>query len=314
MNFARGISNLKLLTAQEWAGVAFAISLIIRSDEGFHLFNTVYLRHLRKQEKLKETVTEDENVSCEGNELEDSDNKNDVLDDNNSAGGVEGDSVERKSDFPFRPMDVLYILEMMLSFHAWYKCGGPYNCGTDDGRNEIQKCISTMLSSILKEIPRSEKNGWKIQKFHDMLHVSHDMYQFGNPQNWDASPGEHNLIYFAKRPARRTQKRNATFTMQVTQRLQETAVLSKVSNLIAMQECDSFKNTLVCEGVQSGVVGNPFTSVLHDNGHVKVRYCNENVKHNVIHPVILKFFDKVVNDEDSLFYNCPLFHLYFEYK
>jgi len=162
-------------------------------------------------------VTEDENVSCGGDELEDSDNENDVLDDNNSAGGVEGDSVERKSDFPFHPMDVLYILEMMLSFHAWYKCGGPYNCGTDDGRNEIQKCISTMLSSILKEIPRSENNGWKIQKFHDMLHVSRDMYQFGNPQNWDASPGEHNLIYLAKRPARRTQKCNATFTMQVTQ-------------------------------------------------------------------------------------------------
>ncbi len=81
-----------------------------------------------------------------------------------------------------------------------------------------------------------------------------------------------------------------------------------------MQECDSFKNTPVCEGVQSGVVGNPFASVLHDNGHVEVCYCNKNVKHNVIHPVILKFFDEVVNNEDSLFYNCPLFHLYFEYK
>jgi len=51
MNFARGISNLKLLTAQEWAGVAFAIALIIRSDEGFHLFNKVYLQHLQKQKK-----------------------------------------------------------------------------------------------------------------------------------------------------------------------------------------------------------------------------------------------------------------------
>jgi len=74
-----------------------------------------------------------------------------------------------------------------------------------------------------------------------------------------------------------------------------------------MQEHDSFKNTIICEGVQSGVVGNPFANVLHDNGHVEVCYCNENAKHNVIHPVILKFFDEVVNNEDSLFYNCPWF-------
>jgi len=32
------------------------------------------------------------------------------------------------------------------------------------------------------------------------------MYQFGNSQNGDASPGEHNLIDFVERPARRTQK------------------------------------------------------------------------------------------------------------
>jgi len=41
------------------------------------------------------------------------------------------------------------------------------------------------------------------------------MYQFGNLQNWDASPGEHNLIDFAKWPAQMTQKCNDTFTMQV---------------------------------------------------------------------------------------------------
>jgi len=27
------------------------------------------------------------------------------------------------------------------------------------------------------------------------------MQMFGCPQNWDASPGEHNLIDFAKQPA-----------------------------------------------------------------------------------------------------------------
>jgi len=48
----------------------------------------------------------------------------------------------------------------------------------------------------------NESNGWKLQKFHDMLHISRDMKMFGCPPNWDAtSPREHNLINFAKQPA-----------------------------------------------------------------------------------------------------------------
>ena len=61
------------------------------------------------------------------------------------------------------------------------------------------------------------------------------MYEFGSPANWDASPGEHNLIAHAKRLARRTQKCNETFTMQVTHHLQESSVLSKAMNLLQVK-------------------------------------------------------------------------------
>ena len=30
------------------------------------------------------------------------------------------------------PQHLLYILEMILSFHAWYKCGAPYSIGDGD--------------------------------------------------------------------------------------------------------------------------------------------------------------------------------------
>jgi len=39
--------------------------------------------------------------------------------------------------------------------------------------------------------------GWKLQDFSDFLQISQDMYQFGSPADWDASPGEHNLIDLA---------------------------------------------------------------------------------------------------------------------
>jgi len=124
---------------------------------------------------------------------------------------------------------------MMLSFHAWYKCGEPFQCSTDENRRDIHKAISQMLNTVKNKVPRMVRNGWKLQKFHDFLHISRDMYEFGSPANWDASPGEHNLIDLAKRPARRTQKRNETFTMQVTNRLQESSVLSKAMNLLQVQ-------------------------------------------------------------------------------
>jgi len=44
--------------------------------------------------------------------------------------------------------DVLYILKMMLSFHAWYKCGEPFQCCSDQKSCEIQSAISQMLDTI----------------------------------------------------------------------------------------------------------------------------------------------------------------------
>jgi len=74
-------------------------------------------------------------------------------------------------------------------------------CASAIGRNEVHQSISKLLETIKAEIPHPEHNGWKLQKFHDLLHISRDMFQFGSPQNWDASPGEHNLIDLAKQPA-----------------------------------------------------------------------------------------------------------------
>ena len=47
---------------------------------------------------------------------------------------------------------------------------------------------------VKETIPQNICNSWKLQKFHDLLHVSRDMFMFGSPQNWDASPVEHNLM------------------------------------------------------------------------------------------------------------------------
>jgi len=74
---------------------------------------------------LHETVEEDDaNVFVENlddkheDECENNNMKVNVQDDDGASNKVATDLFE-----------ILHVLEMLLSFPAWYKCGGPYSCG-----------------------------------------------------------------------------------------------------------------------------------------------------------------------------------------
>ena len=62
------------------------------------------------------------------------------------------------------------------------------------------------MRKIKKLVPRSTKEGWCLQKFHDLLHLVFDIFEYEAPGNFDAGPGEQNLIKFAKDPAKTAQK------------------------------------------------------------------------------------------------------------
>ncbi len=92
---------------------------------------------------------------------------------------------------------------------------------------------------------------------------------FGCPQNWDASPGEHNLIDFAKQSARRTQKQQSSFLDQVAECLYETSCIGKAlhmvsPNLVKMKDDDLIitlnKNN---DNVKSELVGHHFATILN---------------------------------------------------
>ncbi len=54
-SFTRGISNLKLLTATEWVGVAFMVALMMTTEAGYKLFNKVCKRQGKNRKKLNGT-------------------------------------------------------------------------------------------------------------------------------------------------------------------------------------------------------------------------------------------------------------------
>ena len=213
---------MKLLTESEWPGMVFTMALMIRTEEGFKLFSRVCDRRMNASQlggasdhDAPGEATLDRNNFKDSDPVDSTGEEEENVDEAIDEEDILGDRVVFETFGEFDVHNQLYILEMMLCFHAWYKCRGPYAIGKKNGLDCIDNAIRVMLESIKNYIPRTVKNGWKLQKFHDIVHITRDMQMFGCPQNWDASPGEHNLIDFAKRPARRTQKRHLSFTEQV---------------------------------------------------------------------------------------------------
>jgi hypothetical protein len=178
--FRKGITNLSLLTADEWLGVVFSLALVTMSEQGHQL-----LAHVLKK--------------------------------NSTTPGDDSD-----------PLYYLQLWEMLLCFHAWYKRGAPYLINSRRGRQECDDAISSLLTVVKDRLPRAEANEWKLQKFHEMLHVPHDIATWGSPANYDAASGENMLIHFAKRPSKNALKRYATFVQDVNARLWEKSLLGKV--------------------------------------------------------------------------------------
>jgi len=125
-------------------------------------------------------------------------------------------------------MDILYVLEMNLSFYAWYKQGEPFPINDTTSMSAVKKSITILLTSIKEFTPCNHGNGWKLKKNHEHLHFTVSIYMFGSPQNYDKSPMEHGLIETAKQTSDHAQKSNAHFVSQVTKCVIESALAGRL--------------------------------------------------------------------------------------
>ncbi len=206
------------------------------------------------------------------------------------------DGTQNKVEFD--PFYILFVLEMLLSFHAWYKCGGPYICGNSLEVLKIQKTISEMLEMVKDKIPQDICNGWELQKFHDLLHVSRVMFMFGCPQNWDASLGEHNLIDFANQPAWRTQKWQSAFMMQMTEWLQENTAMGKAAAYFQMIEREATIDADAWDNAND-VLGKPYGLIVMENGNHKFVHHGKSHAIAEIHPSLVNWILEQLCKNDS---------------
>ena len=115
-NFAHGVLNLKLLTANKWAGVAFAISLVVHGCQGYNMFQKVYNCNLQKQQSCEENDLPNVNNSDVNSSL--SQNEIKIGNENNECHAFENENGNVRNNVVLEANDILYVLEMILSFHA----------------------------------------------------------------------------------------------------------------------------------------------------------------------------------------------------
>jgi len=255
MNFTKGWTNMTQVTADEWPGVAFTVALIAISNKGSELvmraakrkfpdFSSVDDQAFVQNEQtftreFQRAQEEEEHHEPHGEtEAGQAGERTDAL---QEPGLQEEEEIE--PDHPVGPTSLVNAMEMMLSFHAWYKRGAPFDLSTEEKQCNISLAIRSLYRVITRTFPRKAGNGWNLQKVHDPMHVVSEIMEFGSPMNYDCGCPESGLKSWALLHARTSQNRGQTaFLKQVTTRISDTDSLRNAMSRLGLDHASTDKN------------------------------------------------------------------------
>jgi len=61
-----------------------------------------------------------------------------------------------------------------------------FSLKTCKDKEKVMNAIHIMIWHIKTYAPHQDRNGWHLQKFHDLLHIVRDIENYGSPNNVDA--------------------------------------------------------------------------------------------------------------------------------
>jgi hypothetical protein len=96
--------------------------------------------------------------------------------------------------------------------------------------------ITSFMSEFKATLNRTDGNGLKIPKFHQLKHLPRYILKFGSPNNFSTSRCESHHIDLSKRPAATAQKRDDCFEQQVGRRIVDNIVLKRATDAIRNQQ------------------------------------------------------------------------------
>jgi hypothetical protein len=150
---------------------------------------------------------------------------------------------------------IIQVFEALLCFDAWLMQDTfwkvPDLCGA---KASAKASIEKLMHMCQKSIPNIKQNGWKFPKFHELLHIVDDMERFGAPRNFNAERPESLLIFAAKKPGRRAQKRHhgSMYELQSAQRVADSCLINAI-------------HTRICSQSESSNIGNDYAEDQEDN-------------------------------------------------
>jgi len=149
------------------------------------------------------------------------------------------------------------LFESMLTAEAWM------NQNTHN-KEEVTSVAPVKIASLMESyktvVNRSEGNGLKLPKFHQLKHLPRYILKFGAPNNFNTSRCESHHIHLSKRPASTAQKRDECFETQVGKRIVDSVVLDRAAQTL-------LPSSIATVPVATQICGTRFSVVLLESGN-----------------------------------------------
>jgi hypothetical protein len=137
-------------------------------------------------------------------------------------------------------------LEKLLCFHDWLFAEQHDKVTLDPDVDDNDSLVTTKIRELMEDIklyfPRSQGMGWKLTKFHQLLHFPHNIRRHGSALNFDGGRPEYYGKVFCKDHATRTQRRQISLAKQTAQRYFENSLVVEAERVLAHSKALTYKD------------------------------------------------------------------------
>jgi hypothetical protein len=128
-------------------------------------------------------------------------------------------------------------LEKLLCFHDWLFAKQHENATVDPDLDGHDSLATTKIRKLMDDVkfyfPQHQGMGWKLTKFHQLLHFPCNIWKHGSTLNFDGGCPEYYGKVFHKDHATRTQRQQINLSKQTAQRYFEKSVVVEAESVLA---------------------------------------------------------------------------------
>ena len=204
MTFTGGFCAISNLTSGEWIGKLFTLMILAHLPKGKEAMKQCFERARARKLSAEQNDTDDDTAANKKRKK-------------NAKGRGPEDELPPLNEITSD--EVVDLFEDLLLFHAYYTVGWPYDRGAQppsessiyywsvEKEEMLRNYIGGLQHKMTTRFPRRLGNGYRFQKFHEVLHLARCISLYGMPDNYNADWGERALKQYGKKPGRLVKKK-----------------------------------------------------------------------------------------------------------